>query len=91
MTTRNQTRSAELYERALNVLPGGVSRNTVLRDPYPAYAAHAEGCRIVDIEGVSRIDFANNMASLIHGHAYPPHCRRRVRTTFARYGIHARD
>jgi glutamate-1-semialdehyde 2,1-aminomutase len=25
----------------------------------------------VDIEGVERIDFANNMASLIHGHAHP--------------------
>jgi glutamate-1-semialdehyde 2,1-aminomutase len=35
------------------------------------YAAHASGCRITDIEGVERIDFANNMASLIHGHARP--------------------
>jgi glutamate-1-semialdehyde 2,1-aminomutase len=32
---------------------------------------YGTGCRIVDIEGVSRIDFANNMASLIHGHACP--------------------
>jgi glutamate-1-semialdehyde 2,1-aminomutase len=30
-----------------------------------------EGCRVTDIEGVVRIDFANNMASLIHGHAHP--------------------
>ena len=49
----------------------GVSRNTVLRDPHPLYAARGEGCRIIDIEGVSRIDFSNNMASLIHGHACP--------------------
>ncbi len=35
------------------------------------YAAHAAGCRITDIEGVERIDFANNMASLIHGHSHP--------------------
>jgi glutamate-1-semialdehyde 2,1-aminomutase len=66
-----KTRSAELYERAQKILPGGVSRNTVLRKPHPAYVAHASGCRIVDIEGVERIDFANNMASLIHGHADP--------------------
>jgi len=72
MTTPSQTtRSADLYERAVNVLPGGVSRNTVLRDPYPAYADHGAGCHITDIEGVSRIDFSNNMASLIHGHACP--------------------
>ncbi len=65
------SRSAELYERALRVLPGGVSRNTVLRSPHPAYAASASGCRVTDIDGVERIDFANNMASLIHGHAHP--------------------
>jgi len=72
MNTRAVTsRSAELYNRALQVLPGGVSRNTVLRAPHPLYADHASGCRIVDIEGVTRIDFSNNMASLIHGHACP--------------------
>jgi len=63
--------STELYERARKVLPGGVSRNTVLRSPHPIYADHASGCRITDIEGVERVDFANNMASLIHGHAHP--------------------
>ena len=65
------SRSEELYERAKTVLPGGVSRNTVLRTPYPLYVDRAEGCRVTDIEGVTRIDFANNMASLIHGHAHP--------------------
>lgn len=63
--------SAALYERALKVLPGGVSRNTVLRKPHPMYAERASGCRVTDIDGVDRIDFANNMASLIHGHAHP--------------------
>ena len=53
------------------MLPGGVSRNTILRTPHPVYAESAEGCRVTDIEGVTRIDFANNMASLIHGHAHP--------------------
>ena len=64
-------RSEALYRRALKVMPGGVSRNTVLREPHPLYAAHASGCRITDVEGVERIDFANNMASLIHGHSHP--------------------
>jgi glutamate-1-semialdehyde 2,1-aminomutase len=65
------SKSAALYERALKTLPGGVSRNTVLRSPHPLYAAHASGCRVVDIEGVERIDCSNNMASLLHGHAHP--------------------
>lgn len=72
MTTRAQVGyGAELYARALKVLPGGVSRNTVLRDPYPTYAAYGSGSRLTDVDGVERIDFANNMASLIHGHACP--------------------
>jgi glutamate-1-semialdehyde 2,1-aminomutase len=65
------SRSADLYERAQRVLPGGVSRNTVLRDPHPLYADHAAGCRVWDVEGTARYDFSNNMASLIHGHAHP--------------------
>lgn len=66
-----KSRSAALYERAQKSLPGGVSRNTVLRNPHPLYADFAQGCVVTDIEGVQRIDFSNNMASLLHGHAHP--------------------
>ena len=73
MTSEVRTTLSEaLYERAKRVLPGGVSRNTVIGVPHPLYADHGSGCRVVDVEGVERIDFANNMASLIHGHAFPP-------------------
>lgn len=52
-------------------MPGGVSRNTVFRKPFPHYADKASGCYISDVDGTERIDFANNMAALIHGHAHP--------------------
>jgi len=65
------SKSAALYQRALQTLPGGVSRNTVLRKPHPLYADHASGFRVTDIEGQEFIDFSNNMASLLHGHAHP--------------------
>jgi glutamate-1-semialdehyde 2,1-aminomutase len=64
------SRSEQLYRRALQVLAGGVSRNTVLWRPHPFYAAKGEGCWVTDIEGVRRLDFANNMCSLIHGHTH---------------------
>ncbi len=66
-----QSPSAALYQRALKIMPGGCSRNTVLRKPHPLYAERGQGCYVTDIEGVKRIDFANNMASLIHGHSHP--------------------
>ncbi|GJM23777.1 MAG: aspartate aminotransferase family protein [Phycisphaerae bacterium] len=70
-TQTDLSRSAELYARAEKVLPGGVSRNSIIRSPYPPYVAYGKGCRVTDIDGVTRIDFSNNMASLIHGHAHP--------------------
>jgi glutamate-1-semialdehyde 2,1-aminomutase len=63
--------SEEIYRQACEVLPGGVSRNTVYRKPFPHYADKASGCQITDVDGTVRIDFANNMAALIHGHAHP--------------------
>jgi glutamate-1-semialdehyde 2,1-aminomutase len=63
--------SAALFARALRVLPGGVSRNTVLRCDHPIYVKEANGVTVTDVDGVERLDFSNNMSSLIHGHADP--------------------
>ncbi|MDP6963095.1 MAG: aspartate aminotransferase family protein [Planctomycetota bacterium] len=68
----SNSKSAKLYQRARKTLPGGVSRNTVLRHPYPLYADYGDGFMVTDIEGNSYVDFSNNMASLLHGHAHPP-------------------
>lgn len=65
------SKSSKLYQRGLKVMPGGCSRNTILRKPHPLYVEKGEGCYVTDIEGVKRVDFANNMCSLLHGHAHP--------------------
>lgn len=67
----SKSKSAALYKRACEVFPGGNSRHTVFFPPYPVYADHGEGCRVTDVDGVERIDFANNYTSLIHGHRHP--------------------
>lgn len=72
MSYGSSPKSAALFERAKKVLPGGVSRNTLLRGKHPLYVAQGIGCKVTDIDGIERIDFANNMASHIHGHAFPP-------------------
>ena len=63
--------SAQLYERALRVLPGGNTRQTVFWKPYPIYARSGRGPWVIDEDGVERLDFINNYTSLIHGHAHP--------------------
>ena len=49
--TTSGSRSSRLFAQARTILPGGVSRNTVLRDPHPLYAVSGEGCRVTDLEG----------------------------------------
>lgn len=68
----NQTsRSKALYDRGLNVLPGGITRTLPWQEPFPVYAARGEGAYIVDVDDARRLDLINNFASLIHGHAHP--------------------
>lgn len=63
------TRSESLFAEARSVMPSGYTRHLVVAKPYPQYAAYGEGCRIVDVDGTSRIDYVNNFTALIHGHA----------------------
>jgi glutamate-1-semialdehyde 2,1-aminomutase len=60
-----------LYEEASRYIPGGTSRLHYYFPPYPIYARRAQGHTLVDVDGRGRLDFLNNMTSLIHGHADP--------------------
>lgn len=71
MVKPSVTNEEELYRRARAVIPGGVSRNVLRRKPHPRYAAYGKGAYVTGVDGVARADFANNIASMIHGHAHP--------------------
>lgn len=67
-------RSAELMQRALRVIPGGV--NSPVRafgavGGQPRFIKRGEGCRIYDEDGASYIDFVGSWGPLILGHAHP--------------------
>jgi len=68
------TRSAELYRRALEVIPGGVNSpvramRAIGRDPL--FIARGEGAEIVDVDGNRFVDYVCSWGPLIHGHAHP--------------------
>ncbi len=65
------SKASQLYARATKVEPGGNSRQTVYQPPHPTYAQRGSGCRVMDEDGQERIDFVNNVTSLIVGHAHP--------------------
>jgi glutamate-1-semialdehyde 2,1-aminomutase len=68
------TRSAELYRRALHVLPGGVNSpvramRSIGRDPI--FVERAAGAEITDVDGNVYVDYVCSWGPLIHGHAHP--------------------
>jgi glutamate-1-semialdehyde 2,1-aminomutase len=72
--TLTDTRSAALYRRALEVLPGGVNSpvramRAIGRDPL--FIARGEGAEIVDVDGNRYLDYVCSWGPLIHGHAHP--------------------
>jgi glutamate-1-semialdehyde 2,1-aminomutase len=68
MLNKTLPKSASLYSRARQVMPGGNTRHTVFRTPHQVYAARGEGCRIWDVDGNVRIDAIQNFTALIHGY-----------------------
>ena len=72
MSAFTTTRSAELYERALAVLPGGV--NSPVRamrsiGRAPIFIASGEGATIRDVDGNEYVDWVCSWGPLILGHA----------------------
>jgi glutamate-1-semialdehyde 2,1-aminomutase len=72
--TLADTRSANLYRRALRVLPGGVNSpvramGAVGREPL--FIAHGLGAELVDVDGNRYVDYVCSWGPLIHGHAHP--------------------
>jgi glutamate-1-semialdehyde 2,1-aminomutase len=68
-------RSAELYRRALELMPGGVNSpvramRSIGRD-HPIYVDRGEGAELVDVDGNRYVDWVCSWGPLILGHAHP--------------------
>jgi glutamate-1-semialdehyde 2,1-aminomutase len=69
---RRTPRSRELYQRASEVYPGGVTYIIRHLPPYPFYVDHARGSRLYDVDGNEYTDYWMGHGALILGHCYPP-------------------
>jgi glutamate-1-semialdehyde 2,1-aminomutase len=73
-TETQYPRSAELYARALRVIPGGVSspvRAFRAVGGTPLFIARGAGAEVWDADGRSYLDFVGSWGPLIAGHAHP--------------------
>ncbi len=66
--------SRRLYQRALEVMPGGVNSpvramGSIGRDPI--FIDSASGCELVDVDGNRYVDWISSWGPLICGHAHP--------------------
>lgn len=75
MKMSNTAGSKKLYERALRSIPGGASSasRTPLEgyDPYPVFIDHAQGSRLIDVDGNEYIDYLQALGPMFAGHANP--------------------
>ena len=72
-TTRNNEKSAQIFERALTLLPGGVSspvRAFGAVGGTPPVITSAEGAYVHDVDGNRFLDFVGSWGPLITGHAH---------------------
>jgi glutamate-1-semialdehyde 2,1-aminomutase len=72
--TLQDSRSAELYARAVSAVPGGVNSpvramRAIGRDP--VFVARGEGAELVDVDGNRFVDYVCSWGPLIAGHAHP--------------------
>ena len=71
----NTARSAELFETACRVIPGGV--NSTARatwagwSPYPLFVQDGQGSRLRDVDGNEYIDYLLGLGPMIFGHRPP--------------------
>jgi len=68
------TRSADLYGRALELIPGGVNSpvramRAIGREPI--FIARGEGAELIDVDGNRFVDYVCSWGPLILGHAHP--------------------
>ena len=68
---KNHPKSAELFGRAGDLFPDGVTHDTRRLKPFPIYATKAQGALKWDVDGHEYIDYRMGHGALILGHTHP--------------------
>lgn len=66
------SRSRQRLTTAAELMPDGITRETIRRPPLAPWVARAHGSQLVDVDGDERTDFVFNHTALVHGHTYGP-------------------
>jgi len=68
---QQRPRSAEIYQRAVEDLPDGVTHDKRFMTPFPTYIQRAKGSRKWDVDGNEYVDYVMGHGALLLGHCHP--------------------
>jgi glutamate-1-semialdehyde 2,1-aminomutase len=67
----NKSNSKNLFEKAKELMPGGVNSPVRAFKPHPFFTSHAYGSKLYDVDDNFYIDYCLAYGPLILGHAHP--------------------
>lgn len=70
LLSEKMNRSAELFEKACEVIPGGVTANIKYFAPHPIMMEKGKGSKLYDVDGNEYIDYLLCYGALILGHGH---------------------
>jgi glutamate-1-semialdehyde 2,1-aminomutase len=76
----NFENSRGLYDRALDVLPGGVNSPVRATRPYPFFVERGDGAHVVDADGNRYVDYVMGYGPLLLGHTLPERVKAAVQS-----------
>jgi glutamate-1-semialdehyde 2,1-aminomutase len=68
---KNTPKSKELYEKSVQILPGGIGGSAASYEPYHLLVEKGEGAKIWDVDGNEYLDFNLCWGALMVGHRHP--------------------
>jgi glutamate-1-semialdehyde 2,1-aminomutase len=71
MVTRLASKSQQLYEKAKELIPGGVNSPVRSYLPYPLFLKSANGCKFRTVDDEEYLDYCMAYGALLDGHVYP--------------------
>ncbi|MCX8150699.1 MAG: glutamate-1-semialdehyde 2,1-aminomutase [Candidatus Bathyarchaeota archaeon] len=64
-----KAKSKDLFEKAKNVIPGGVNSPVRAFTPYPFFVEAAQGSKLLSVDGKTYLDYCMAYGALLLGHA----------------------
>jgi glutamate-1-semialdehyde 2,1-aminomutase len=80
----NLENSRDLYDRALDVLPGGVNSPVRATRPYPFFVERGDGAHAIDADGNRYVDHVMGYGPLLLGHTLPERVKAAVQSQLSK-------